>query len=160
MFLTVNHNEGNNNEKKEFSPIAEGEYQAIIKEVEVAKSSSGNDMIKLTLVIRDDVKQDFGKRKVWDYLVYTEKTKWKLQQIAKAVQIPNGTNVNTIQEFASVLQYKPVTITIKHEQETYNGETKTRERIKFYDVTKVPTTTSSAPSDPFATPSANTTSPF
>lgn len=152
MFLTVNHNEGNN-EKKEFEPIGEGKYQAIIKEVEVTKSSSGNDMIKVTLIIRDDVKQDFGKRRVWDYIVDTEKAKWKFHQVAKAVGLENGKNVGSIQEFAQAILYKPVTIEIKHQQETYQGETKTRERIGTYTVAETPASTQA--SDPFATPPSN-----
>lgn len=159
MFLTVNHNEGNNGGKKEFELIAEGKYQAIIKEAEVTKSSAGNDMIKVTVVIRDDVRQEFGKRKLWDYVV-PEKARWKAQQIAKAVEIPNGTNINTIQEFAKNILFKPVTITIKHEQEEYNGETKTREKISFYGVTELPSTSTTTSADPFATPNNNKEIPF
>jgi hypothetical protein len=158
MFLTVNHNEGNN-EKKEFKTIDEGKYQAIIKEVEIAKSSSGNDMIKVTLIIRDDVKQEFGTRRVWDYIVDTEKAKWKFQQVAKAVGLENGKSVSSIQEFAQAILFKPVTIQIKHEQDTYQGETKTRERVGAYTVAEAPT--NAQPSDPFSapTPSSNV-SPF
>jgi hypothetical protein len=157
MFLTVNHSEGNNGGKKEFELIAEGKYQAIIKEAEVTKSSAGNDMIKITVVIRDDVRQQFAKRKLWDYIV-PEKAQWKAQQVAKAVQIPDGTNINSIQDFAKNILFKPVTIDVKHEQETYNGETKTRERVSYYSVAEVPST--SAPADPFATGSTSNTSPF
>jgi hypothetical protein len=155
MFLTVNHNEAGNNE---YELIAEGKYQAIIKEAEVTKSSSGNDMIKVTVVIRDDVKQPFGKRKVWDYIVASDKAKWKIQQVAKAIELPQGKAFNTIQEFAKEILFKPVTIDVKHEESTYNGETKTKERIAFYDVASVGVTTPSS-ADPFSAPTT-TQSPF
>jgi hypothetical protein len=160
MFLQVNHSEANSGGKKEFEPIAEGKYQAIIKEAEIAKSSSGNDMIKVTLVIRDDVQQQYGKRKVWDYIVASEKAKWKMQQVAKAIGLEQGKQIASIQEFAKEILYKPVTISIKHEQDEYNGETKTRERIGFYDVAEVPA--GNTQSDPFATPPTtnNNVAPF
>lgn len=157
-FLTVNHSEGNS-KGGEFQPIPEGTYEAIIKEVEITKSAAGNDMIKVTLVIRDDVQQQAGKRKVWDYLVASEKAKWKLQQVAKALKIPEGTNISTIQDFARAILYASTKITIKHRQEEYNGETKTRESIALYSPSDIPL--NQIPSDPFATPtSPNTSSPF
>jgi hypothetical protein len=157
-FLTVNHSEGNN-KSGEFTPIPEGTYEAIIKEVEVTKSSAGNDMIKMTLVIRDDVKQQAGKRKIWDYLVSSEKAKWKFQQVAKALKIPEGTNIATLQDFAKAVLYSSVKITIKHRQEEYNGETKTRESIAVYESTDIPLNASA--NDPFAsTPAPTNNSPF
>jgi hypothetical protein len=135
-FLTVDHNDAGNQNNGDFPTIDEGSYEAIIKEVEVTQSKSGNDMIKVTLVIRDDVKQSFAKRKIWDYLVVTEKTKWKLNQVAKAIGMANGAKVASIQEFAKQILFGEVKITIKHEQETYNGETKTRERISNYAETE------------------------
>jgi hypothetical protein len=158
MFLTVNHNEANNGGGGNFQPIAEGTYEAIIKEAEVTKSSSGNDMIKLTLVIRDDVRQQFGKRKIWDYIV-PDKVAWKVQQLSKALKFEQGKQFATIQEYAKEILFKSLKIKIKHEEETYNGETKTRERIALYDTSDIPS--SSQQSDPFqAPPTQSNASPF
>jgi hypothetical protein len=135
-FLKVNYAEaGNANAKKEFEPIAEGTYEAMFTEAKVGKSSAGNDMITVTLTIRDDVKQQFAKRKVWDYLVYSEKAKWKLQQVSKALVIPEGHEFANIQEFAKAILHSCVKITIKQKTEEYNGETKTREQISTYSPT-------------------------
>lgn len=134
-FLTVDHNDAGNQNNGDFPTIDEGTYEAIIKEVEVAQSKSGNDMIKVTLVIRDDVKQSFAKRKVWDYLVVTDKTKWKLNQVAKAIGMANGAKVATIQDFAKSILFGEVKIEIKHEEDNYSGETKIRERVAKYSET-------------------------
>lgn len=161
-FLTVNYSEaGNNNTKKEFEPIAEGTYEAIITEAKIDKSSAGNDMIKVTLTIRDDVQQQFAKRKLWDYLVYSDKAKWKLQQVAKALKIPEGTSINTIQDFAKAVLYSAVKVTIKHRQEEYNGETKTREQISLYSPTEA-SATNTQTADPFSVPrtQGSTSAPF
>lgn len=159
MFLKIDHNDAGSN--KEYAPIPEGKYEAIIKEAELATSSSGNPMIKVTLIIRDDVQQPAGKRRVWDYLVSSEKAKWKLNQVAKAIKLADGTNVATIQDFVKEILFKPVKITIKHEEDTYNGETKIREKVAFYDVASVGL--SSVPTaDPFSTPAPtqNSSMPF
>ena len=155
-FLTINHNDAGNTGGNDFPTIEEGTYEAIIKEVEVSKSKSGNDMIKITVVIRDDVKQPFAKRKVWDYLVATEKTKWRFNQVAKAVGLENGAKVATIHEFAKSILYGTVKIEIKHEQDTYQGETKTRERINRYESSNVKRETAT----PFDTPEAKSTEDF
>jgi hypothetical protein len=159
-FLTVNHNDaGIKKNKGEFEPIAEGTYEVIIKEAEVTKSKSGNDMVKVTLVIRDDVKQPHQKRKLWDYFVDTEKAKFKFNVLAKALNIPDGAKISTIAEFAKGVLYSSVRIEIKHEEEEYNGETKTRERIVKY----LPTEQERGTTDPFnsaSKPTSNNEIPF
>lgn len=155
-FLTVNHDDAGAGKKNEFETISEGKYEAIVKEVEVTKSKSGNDMIKITVVLRDDVNQKFAKRKLWDYLVASEKAKWKFNQVAKAIGIENGAKVATIQEFAKAMQFQPVKITVKHEQDEYNGETKTREKIDRYE----PTDHVASGNNPFNTPSNDSSIPF
>lgn len=157
----MNYDEAGSNKgaKKEFDPIAEGTYEAIVTEVKIGKSSSGNDMITATLTIRDDVDQKFGKRKLWDYIVDTDKTKWKIQQVAKAIGLDNGKKINTIQEFAQHLQYGQVKITIKHQEEEYNGEKKTRERISNYSASEVAKQNVSKP-DPFVSTSAKSDFPI
>jgi hypothetical protein len=150
-FLTVNHNQaGNNNEKREFTPIAEGEYEAIISEAKIGKSSAGNDMITVTLTIRDDVNQQFAKRKIWDYLVYTEKAMFKFQQVAKALAIPEGTKIDTIHDFAKAIQFASVRISVKNREEEYNGEKKIRDFVATYKEPHAPARQATQ-ADPFQT---------
>ena len=146
-FLKVNHSEAETkkNEKREFTPIAEGDYEAVISEAKIEKSSNGNDMIKITLTIRDDVQQQFAKRKLWDYLVDTEKAKFKFQQVAKAIQIPDGTSINTIQEFAKAILFSYVKINVKNREEEYNGEKKVRDYVATYKHTEQKQTPQSNP---------------
>jgi hypothetical protein len=148
-FLKVNHKEAEGNNNREFTPIAEGDYEAIISEAKIGKSQSGNDMITITLTIRDDVNQQFAKRKIWDYLVYTEKAKFKLQQVAKALKIPDGTNIETIQDFAKAILYSSIRIAIKNREEEYNGQKKTRDYVAAYKEAQT-TARSTAQTDPFA----------
>jgi hypothetical protein len=151
IFLKVNHEDAGNNE---YEIIAEGEYECIIADAEVAESKSGNPMLKLTITVRNDVKQPHRKQKLWDYLVVTEKAMFKFQQVAKAVALPNGKDFRTLEDFRLAILYKPVRIKVVHEENTYNGETKKQARIKAYSLATVEYATP-ASADPFAT----TTSP-
>lgn len=144
-FLTVNHNEV---QEKEYEKLPEGDYEVVVSGIEKRQSSSGNDMLKLTLTIRSDVAQEGQKRKVWDYLVDTEKAKFKFQQVAKALNVPNSKNFNTIDEFGQEILYKAVKIKIKHERSEYNNKVYTNERVaNYYPASKpysVPATPPSA----------------
>lgn len=151
-FLKVSHEEAGSNE---YEIIAEGEYETIISDVEVTESKSGNPMLKLTITVRNDVKQPHRKQKLWDYLVATEKAMFKFHQVAKAVALPNGKDFKTIEEYRNAILYKPVRIKVVHEENTYNGETKKQARIKTYSLATVEYNTPGA-KDPFE--SANSTS--
>ena len=146
-FLKINHEEAGNGE---YEIIAEGEYECVIAEAEVKESSKGNPMLKLTITIRNDVKQPHRKQKLWDYLVDTEKAHFKFQQVAKAVGIPSGTMMKTLEDYRLAILFKPVRISVIQEDNTYNGETKKQARIKTYSLATVEYN-SPAAKDPFET---------
>jgi hypothetical protein len=135
-FLNVNHKEAET--KTGYSVLPEGDYEVLISEVEKKQSQSGNDMLKLTLTVRTDVTQEGQKRKVWDYLVATEKAMFKFQQVAKALDFQDGVKYDTIDEFAKAILFKPVQITVKHETSEFNGKTRTNERVVSYGLASKP----------------------
>lgn len=120
----------NNMGSGDFKPLEIGEYECIISKVETAESSNGNQMLKVTLTVRDDVSQEGGKRKIFDNIVFTEKAMFKVNQFANAVGIEGAGNLD---EFASQALYKPVRIKNKHEE--YNG--KTNDKVAFYNPAQV-----------------------
>lgn len=134
-FLNVNYNEAGSS----FDPIKPGEYEAFFSEVEVTTAkSSGNPMLKCTLTIREDVAQEFQKRKIWDNLVATDKAMFKFQQVAKALQFPEGQKINSIEEFANMIRFQPVRIKVANREEEYNGEKRIRENVQVYSQTTQP----------------------
>lgn len=133
-FLKVNHEQAGSGE---YELIAEGEYETVISDVEVTESKSGNPMLKLTITLRNDVKQPHRKQKLWDYLVATEKAMFKFHQVAKAVGLPNGKDFKSIEEFRNAILFKAVRISVKHEENEYNGEKRTQARIKSYALATV-----------------------
>jgi hypothetical protein len=143
-FLTVNHNEV---AEKKYEVLPEGDYEIVISAVEKRQSTSGNDMLKLTLTVRNDIQQEGQKRKVWDYLVDTEKAKFKFQQVAKSLGIANAKTFNTIDEFANEILYKSARIRIKHERSEYNNKVYTNERVASYFTASNPYEVSEQASD-------------
>lgn len=134
-FFTANHDEA----KNKFEPIKPGKYEVVVTEAkpDVAKSS-GNPVIKVTYTVRTDVDQLFQKRKVFDNFTATPAAMFKFQQMAKAMGLPDGQGVDSIEAFANLMVYKAVKITVTNKKETYQGEEKIKENVAFIDVPGVP----------------------
>jgi hypothetical protein len=116
-FLRTDYSEVNSG----FEPLPIGEYECIVSEVKVTETqSTKKPMLKVTLTVRDDVEQAGQKRKFFDNIVEQENMMWKFQQVAKAAQFPEGTDVESLAHFAELLQFKPVLI--KNAHRDYNGE--------------------------------------
>lgn len=151
-FLKINHEEAGNGD---YEIVAEGDYECVIAEAEVTESKAGNPMLKLTVTIRNDVKQPHRKQKLWDYLVATEKAAFKFQQVGKAVALPNGKDFKTIEEYSKAILFKPVKVKVIHEESEYQGEKRKQARIKSYSLATVEYSAPTA-KDPFDVGSADT----
>jgi hypothetical protein len=108
----------------DFAPLPIGEYECIVSKVEVTETSTHKPMLKVTLTVREDVEQAGQKRKFFDNMVEQENMMWKFNQVAKAAQLEEGLDLETLADFGNAILYKPVRIKNKHE--VYNGETNDR----------------------------------
>jgi hypothetical protein len=108
----------------DFAPLPIGEYECIVSKTEVTETSTGKPMLKVTLTVREDVEQAGQKRKFFDNMVEQENMMWKFNQVAKAAQLEEGLDLETLADFGNAILYKPVRIKNKHE--VYNGETNDR----------------------------------
>ena len=64
-----------------FTPLRPGEYDYEVKEASEEQSAAGNDMIKLTVWVYDT---DGNRRTVFDYLLGTEKSQFKVRHFAES----------------------------------------------------------------------------
>lgn len=71
----------------DFPLIEPGDYDFEVEAAEPKRSSSGNDMIALTLKVWDG---DGMERKVWDYLVDTDKAEWKTRHFCRSTNMMNA----------------------------------------------------------------------
>lgn len=67
---------------EEFSAIPAGVYTAFVVDCEVGSSSAGNTMATLTFNISEG---EYENRKLFAYLVFTERSLWRVKQILEAV---------------------------------------------------------------------------
>lgn len=85
MRISISEEESKTPERQFFEP---GRYTFKIFSAEEKKSKSGNDMIEIVLL-----HEETG-RKVWDYLVITPKSKWRLATLLKACQLPHSGDID------------------------------------------------------------------
>jgi hypothetical protein len=129
----------------DFSALPIGEYECFITKVTMKTTKETNkQMLNLQLTIRDDVEQAGQKRNFFDNLVVQDNMMWKFNQVAKAVELDEGTDLATPEDFAAAILYKAVRIKNKHR--IYEGET--QDTIATYKVSN--TGGSATGGDPFA----------
>ena len=104
---------------KETKPtlLPEGSYEAFVEDYTMDNDEKGS----LTLVVRDDVEQDYAKRKMWVNLNTSPTIAWKLSTIARAAGIPAGTDYNTFEDYMKALTGKSMKVIVAHRE--YNGKT-------------------------------------
>lgn len=117
-----------------YGPLPEGDYEFVIKSVAENATKSGAESIQFNLVVRNDLDQampetngKYHNRQLWV-------DEWKrratnqyevnnLMYFMQAAGIPEGTPINTIEDFYQIMTGKPVRIHITVEDNTYNGKT-------------------------------------
>lgn len=79
-------------EERKFTVLPAGEYNFRVLDAEEKRSKTGNDMIEVKL----DVFKGEESAIVYDYLVFAEKSKWKVDHFLKCVGLlpEEGTNVD------------------------------------------------------------------
>lgn len=68
----------------DFEALDTGVYEVTVFDAEPKTASTGSDMAKLTLKVQDG---PYKGRNLWDNLVFTEKSKWRVAQFLKACRI-------------------------------------------------------------------------
>lgn len=139
-----------------YDMIEKGEYECFISNVEIKTFQTGNTGLAVTLTIRDDLPQKFGKRKLWQNLVPTEKGMFMFHTFAKATQQPPGFQVSSLEQFKAAIETKPIRISVTHKnQRNQDGTYEMRETIAAFKQSTVGGTFVAPPSgnsfaDPFA----------
>lgn len=115
--IKINHSEASEGGKQ----LTPGTYQAEVKSASVKQSSTGNPMIELQFAVRKDIEQPHGGSVVYDRLVLTENAMWKVQTYAKALGLPDGLEVDSYEELATIM--KGLKAEMEVGEREYNGKT-------------------------------------
>lgn len=127
---------------EQFSSIEDGTYEVVVAQAEQAASQSGTDFLDIRLKIRNDFQQKFRNNLIFDKVWINKKTlqypEWALQRYAKAIKIPEGVEINTIEQFLGLITGKTLKVTVKNEQSEYNGKTYDNLNIKKMEQSELP----------------------
>lgn len=74
-------------EQRTFTILPAGKYPFRVLDANQQRSKAGNDMIELKLDFYDD---DGNSSTVWDFLVFTEKSVWKVDHFLKSCGMHPG----------------------------------------------------------------------
>lgn len=146
--FTVNHNEASS-----FEPLPEGEYEVVISETKVDKSTQKQTpFVGMTMTVRDeaDINPVGRKRKVFHNMYHTEKTVGMFQALFKALMFDNGKVMNSLDDVAKEIKGCTVRIKLRHEPyQDAQGNNKTAERVHYFMQSQKPLSRALITSDPF-----------
>lgn len=127
---------------EQFSSVENGTYEVVVATAEQSASKSGTDFLDIRLKIRDDFQQKFRNNLIFDKVWINKQTlqypEWALQRYAKAVKIPEGVEINTIEQFLDIIKGKTLKVTVKNEQSESNGVTYDNLNIKKMEQSELP----------------------
>lgn len=129
----------------DYGTLPEGEYEVVIRNIEERTTPNGATGLNLSLVIRNDVEQNYKDR----YIFYTL---WKrkeptaadkqvqgygfnqVMRLAKSAGLPSGKAYETLQDMCKDLMNRPLKVTLEHRE--YNG--KIQENVKYVNASEHP----------------------
>lgn len=137
---------------EQFSSVENGTYEVVVATAEQSASKSGTDFLDIRLKIRDDFQQKFRNNLIFDKIWINKQTlqypEWALQRYSKAVKIPEGFEVNTIEEFLGLIIGKTLKVTVENEQSEYNGKTYDNLNVKKMEQSELPPYSGAVSSEP------------
>ena len=137
---------------EQFSSVENGTYEVVITTAEQSASKTGTDFLDIRLKIRDDFQQKFRNNLIFDKVWINKQTlqypEWALQRYAKAVKIPEGVEINTIEQFLEIIKGKTLKVTVKNEQSESNGVTYDNLNIKKMEQSELPPYSGAVSSEP------------
>lgn len=134
----------------EYVPISVGGHHAVIVSVKEQKSSTGKDMVVVALdfakndsqpgYFKEQFDNDNRPEKKWPYqavqYIVTEDSEGKCSRSFKgfitAFEKSNNTKTNWGDKFVNQFKNKKIGVVYGEVEEEYNGEIKTRRRIRWF----------------------------
>lgn len=116
-----------------YGALPTGEYEMIINKSQEKATPNGAESLQIDLIVRNDVKNvstlsetngKFANRHVfmenWKRKATNQYDLEGFMYILQAVGVPEGTAVNSIQDFINLIDRKPVKVYVKKEVDDYN----------------------------------------
>lgn len=123
------------NEHQDYSVLPTGTYEMIIKSAQEKATPNGAESLQIDLVVRNDLDAvpALAKTNAKYHNRHVFMDNWKrkathqydldsFQYILEAVQIPEGTPINSIQDLVNALANKPAKVYVKKAKDNYQDE--------------------------------------
>ena len=129
---------GAEKESTEFSKIEDGEYEVEIDSaLEGEIPTTHTPKLKVVYTIRSDIDQNFKGRKIFEDWFKNKATndynKKRLKQLILATARAEPNQVfHNLQEILDFLVGKQVIVVVKNEDDSWNGQTRTRLNVKYW----------------------------
>lgn len=120
------------------SVLPKGEYEVFAKQERGFKAKTGTIGTEFIFVVRRDVDQKGGGKHIWHSFFHTDRTVDILQSFAKALQMPNGAEYNSREEWAQDVLMRPVRAVVDVEEYEHKGQKKKKNVIKFFKPSELP----------------------
>lgn len=140
--------------QNDYSALPTGEYEMVINKASENATPNGAETFQVDLVVRNDLSnvaelaETNGKYK--NRHVFNDNWKRKsgkfqgqyqlddLQHILMAAKVPEGTEINSMKEFADAITGKPVRVYVKKQFSEYRGEDENQVAPWNYSETQFP----------------------
>lgn len=145
-FLTADYS---NNQENSFGAMPTGNYEVLINKAQEQATKNGAESLQLDLLIRNDLDKvptlAETNAKYHNRHVFMDNWKRKntnqydtdsFQYILDAAKVPEGTVLNSVDDFIKAITGKPVQAYIKNEDNTYNGKTEKVNRVAPWNISE------------------------
>lgn len=142
-----------NNTGGNYDAVPAGNYEMIINNAKEDATKNGAETLQIDLLVRNDLDKvtDLADTNAKFHNRHIFMDNWKrkatnqydldgFQYILQAAKVPEGTPLHTVDDFIKLIVGVPVRVFVKQEENTYNGETSTVNRVApwNFEVTKFP----------------------
>ena len=168
-FLTTDYTE---NKSNDYGVLPTGNYEMIIAKAQETSTKSGAESLQIDLIVRNDLdgvpalaetNKKYHNRHVfmdnWKRKATNQYDMQGFQYILDAIGVPEGTQINSIEDFLNVLSGKVAKVYVKKEKNEYNGDVNDVNRVAPWNFSKsdypqsnhqLKETTQAGGNDPFA----------
>lgn len=116
-----------------YSILPEGTYECVINSVAEQATNSGSESLHFDLIVRNDLDQALPETNGKHHNQHIWLDEWKrkatgeydmanIQYFVEAAGIPEGTPINSIEQFCELMYHKPVQIKLGVDVSEYQGK--------------------------------------
>ena len=125
-------NYSNNDNQNTNEPLPKGTYECVINTVQESATPSGAESIHFDLIVRNDLDQALPNTNSKQHNRHLFLDEWRrkatnqydmkhINMFMEAAGIPNGTSINSFENFCQMMEGKPVRLDVNVINDNYNG---------------------------------------